>query len=395
MERSMRGDDLAQFLQVGRYSLASWTRAGVLPVDDREKRYRGPQGHPLFAYSTISKFLQAFPNHPDARKEMPELMELLVLAETLRMPALLTCDQARKYLKMNETELSAALRKDLPSIRLAGDHGTIRICLTWIIDYAEQREEEIRAQMEVYREAVTAGVASAVLGVRFAKISQLAPDNGSGPLVRLIIGGALHVTRTSLLAFIGDNVNTGTAQEWWDLREAHNFEPLVTFDQVCQRFHIGAAQARQAVTDGLLLCLYVPGETSRISRIPQHAADTWGNTYLKLSNNEVGRIFGVAGWIVGRKWSVGAICPRFHERHITRSCLIPFIEANRTGEFDAQEWLRTAEQLDRPTVPLSELPNVSPGLTPAKINRALARGTLRGVHLPNGEIAVLSADIEK
>lgn len=385
MRPFVRGDELAAFLQVDQECITRWRGDGWLNLYDREEREHGTLGHPLYERKSIEQLLRANPNHPDALKDMPSLEELEVLAGVLELPALLTRQQASEWLGVTISTLDALLRADLPSIRLVPG-GSIRILLPSLIDYAERRAQAVPMDL-------TAGL----LGVGVRKAIRLTPADGSGPLLRQRLSGVgrkIFVQRESLLQFLDKNVAQGTAEEWWQMRRQSNFEPLMTIQEVHITYHVGASRLEEAIAAGVVPCLYLPGSTVRVSRIPLTPVETWAFTLLELRHDRVGHILGVPHSAIKVWEKNNQICPTPHDVHICRACLVAYIESNKIGTFNAKGWLKTADSHPKRSVLLGELPQ----LTQLPINEALiaiGTGKLRGVRLPPGEIVVLRTDVEE
>lgn len=376
MNRRMEARALVALLQISPSTLNTWVNKSVIaPLKSKAKRDR-----PVFGYEAIEAFLRAHPNHPEGAESLPPLMEIIILAGTLKLPAFMTFAQAMEWLGMARAPLRLALETDLPSIRLGSKTGSIRIALPVLIDYAQDVSQLLTAEFVMD-----------MLGIGWAHLLRLSPPDNSGPLKRRYKRGErgkISFAPDNLLEVIGQWLIKGTAEEWWRLRLEHKFEPLYTRNQLVASHHIGIRNLDVEIKAGRILCLNVPEGQGSVSRIPLHSIQQWAFGVRILSGAQVARIFGVSNPVAYRWLQFNKLCGLLHDRCPTYACLATYVEANKLGPFDAISWLKRADAV-RP-LRTSQHPYLKTALGHSQNAQ---EDPLHAVRLPNGDVAVLSGEI--
>jgi hypothetical protein len=373
-------------------TLKVWREAGHISCDG----CNGDSDHEhWYLHETIDDIHQRNANVPE---EIPTVAKLLEFEARMEEPALLTALEATERIGTTRANLLAETQKGaLPAVKPHRSHSGAR----WLYPTTRLAQYAVKSE----RNDVDLDYAARVLGVGRTGVSLLLLDEDC---LLVLVEKRLHrgrkfITKASLLAYIDSKIVkplTGTnitAEEWWEMRVQHNFEELLTKQQIKRRFHVHDRTVTACIENGTFPCMLTQGG---LARIPVHVVQEWNIPRVPMPAHTLAKLFGVSIGEAELLVAAPTFCKREHRKRVRAQCPTPlcvktYIQAHLVSKaVTADEWIAAALYHGAPVT--TYYPHARyPGLDKSrdKVLRAIKNRKVRGLELPDGKrVAVLEGE---
>lgn len=380
---------LAKFLRIDVNTIYRWRRIGRIAPDAQEGNRH------LYAYETVDIYLRK--RVLGVPQQEFTVAQLLEYEQHTGKPSLLTVVEVMEQLNLTDrtTVRYYIMQGSLPAFTLADETRdddsrphTVRVPAPGLAKFIAETNPD---------NAVRSFTAAKILGIHHMKVMVLAH---AGRLEEVKVKRRLReafVSRDSLLALVTELLDGGDAEAWLAMREKYNYEALFTKQSAAHQYSISYHRLARAVADTELPYLKTRGGQVRI---PLHGILDWRMSQSELPTEAIAATFDrsaedVATWSEAGKWCRIrhggrriTLCPR-------QPCITGYITDHRGGnDFTSEDWLMWREQ-DKLQIVSARAVTETAGspLIFEDLRTAHAEGILRGVLMPDGDIAVLATDL--